>query len=150
MDSDDIMIQNRIMKQINFMRNNISVQICGGQITMFRENINNIVSNTNHKSMTLKGFKKNPIHWIVNHPTLCYRKSAILNIGNYDVKFNKIEDFELMLRFLKYYKYIHNIDDVLLYYRLHDKQVTHNGCSEGREFWHNRRLELINDIINTP
>jgi GT2 family glycosyltransferase len=148
MDSDDIMVKDRILKQLTFMENNPNIQVCGAQIAMFRDNINNIVNQTNHKSIILTEFKKNPIHWIVNHPTLCYRKSAILNIGNYDVKFNKIEDYELMLRVLKYYNYIYNMDDILLYYRLHDKQVTHNGCTEGREFWHNKRLELINNIIN--
>jgi mannosyltransferase OCH1-like enzyme len=148
MDSDDIMVENRIEKQINYMLENKNIQICGGQISMFKENIQNVVSITKHKPITLKQFKKNPIHWIVNHPTLCYRKSAIINIGNYDVNFNKIEDFELMLRFLKNYRYIHNMDEVLLHYRLHNEQVTYNGCTEGREYWHAKRTELINDLIN--
>jgi hypothetical protein len=127
---------------------NPDVQVCGGQIAMFRENIEKIVNITNHKSITLNQFKENPIVWIVNHPTLCYRKTAILNIGNYDVGFNKIEDYELMLRFLKHYKYIHNMSDYLLYYRLHEEQVTHNGCSEGREYWHSKKIKLINNFIS--
>jgi hypothetical protein len=147
MDSDDIMIENRIEKQLDYMLKNTNVQICGGQISMFRENIKNVVNATNHISITLKQFRKKPIHWIVNHPTLCYRKSAVINIGNYDINFNKIEDFELMLRFLKCYEYIHNMDDVLLHYRLHEQQVTHNGCTEGREYWHKKRIELINNLI---
>jgi len=148
MDSDDIMVDNRIEKQLQFMEMNPHVQVCGAQINMFRDDIHNIVSSTNHKSTTFNEFKKKPIHWIVNHPTLCYRKSAIINVGNYDPKFNKTEDFELMLRVLKHYKYIHNMDDVLLYYRLHVNQVTHNGCSEGREYWHEKRSELIKNIIS--
>jgi hypothetical protein len=147
MDSDDIMIENRIIKQVEFMLNNPTIQICGCQISMFRENMNNVSGITTHKSITLDSFKENPVHWIVNHPTLCYRKSAILNVGNYDKRFNKMEDFELMLRFLKQYKYIHNMDEVLVHYRLHDKQITHNGCTEGREFWHNKRLELIKQLF---
>jgi glycosyltransferase involved in cell wall biosynthesis len=148
MDSDDIMIQDRIKKQIEFMIENPDIQICGGQINMFRDNINNSAGVTSHKSITLKEYKKKPIHWIVNHPTLCYRKSAIMKIGNYDVNYNKTEDFELMLRLLKHYKYIHNMKDILLHYRLHDKQTTHNGCTEGRDYWHSKRTELINNIIN--
>lgn len=147
MDSDDIMVQNRIEKQVEFMIRNTDVQVCGGQINMFREKIDNIVGTTNHKSIILDEFKKKPIHWLVNHPTLCYRKSAILHVGNYNPLFNKIEDFELMLRILKQYKYIHNMDDHLLYYRLHEKQITHNGCTEGREYWHSMRTQLINDLI---
>jgi hypothetical protein len=130
------------------MTKNPDVQVCGGRISMFRENIEKVVSNTNHKSISLNQFKENPVHWIVNHPTLCYRKTAVLNVGNYDVSFNKMEDFELMLRFLKHYKYIHNMNDSLLYYRLHEQQVTHNGFSEGREYWHLKRIELINNLMS--
>lgn len=148
MDSDDIMVPDRILKQAEFMLNNPNIHICGAQIAMFKQDKNNVVNNTNHKSITLKEFKKNPIHWIVNHPTLCYRKSSILEVGNYDVNFNKIEDFELMLRILKKYEYIHNMSDILLYYRLHEEQVTHNGCTEGREHWYKVRTELINKLIN--
>jgi hypothetical protein len=148
MDSDDIMVDNRIEKQLQFMEMNPHVQVCGAQINMFKDDIQNIVGSTNHKSVIFDDFKKKPIHWIVNHPTLCYRKSAIINVGNYDINFNKTEDFELMLRVLKHYKYIHNMDDVLLYYRLHDQQTTHNGCSEGREYWHEKRCELIKNIID--
>jgi mannosyltransferase OCH1-like enzyme len=148
MDSDDIMFPDRISKQITFMLENPDIQICGAQINMFRDNVNNSVGVTSHKTITLKQYKKKPIHWIVNHPTLCYRKSSIMKIGNYDVNYNKIEDFELMLRVLKHYKCIHNMKDILLHYRLHDKQVTHNGCTEGRDYWHARRTELINNIIN--
>lgn len=147
MDSDDIMIENRIEKQIHYMLDNPNVQVCGGQINMFRENITNVVSATNHKSIFFDEFKKKPIHWLVNHPSLCYRKSAIINVGNYNPNFIKTEDFELMLRILKQYKYIHNMNDTLLHYRLHENQTTHNGCTEGREYWHTKRMELINNII---
>jgi GT2 family glycosyltransferase len=149
MDSDDIMFHDRIEKQLDYMEKNTDIQVCGGQIVMFKENIEKIVNNTNHKSISLNQFKENPLHWIVNHPTLCYRKTAILNVGNYDVNFNKMEDFELMLRFLKHYKYIHNMSDSLLYYRLHEQQITHNGFSEGREYWHSKRIELIKNLINS-
>lgn len=148
MDSDDIMFEERISKQVDFMIKNPDIQVCGAQINMFRDNIKNVVSTTNHKPIQFDSFKKKPIHWLVNHPTLCYRKSAVLNVGNYDPSFTKTEDFELMLRILKKYKYIHNMDDILLYYRLHENQTTYNGCTEGREYWYDKRMELINNIIN--
>lgn len=147
MDSDDIMVEDRIEKQLLFMYNNPNIHVCGGQIRMFKENKENIVSFTNHKSISFSEFKQKPIHWIVNHPTLCYRKSSIINVGNYDPSFNKTEDFELMLRVLKKYEYIHNMDYVLLYYRLHEEQTTHNGCSEGHDYWYKKRTDLINNII---
>ena len=41
MDSDDIMISTRIQKQYNFMLKNPNVKICGGQVQMFDDNMNN-------------------------------------------------------------------------------------------------------------
>ena len=41
------------------------------------------------------------------------------------------------------------MDEILLHYRLHENQTTHNGCTEGREYWHAKRTELINNIINS-
>jgi mannosyltransferase OCH1-like enzyme len=149
MDSDDIMVSNRIGMQLQYMFMNPTVAICGGQINMFKDNPRNVVNKTDHKSLTFDAFKTNPSHWFVNHPTLCYRKSCVLAAGNYDVTWVKTEDFELMLRMLKKYGYIHNMSNVLLYYRLHENQITHNGCSEGRGHWHKIRTDLINKTINS-
>lgn len=150
MDSDDIMVNNRILKQIEFMENNPSIKICGSQINSFKEDINNIIMTSEHKSITWEEYKENPSHWFVNHPTLCYRKSAILEIGNYDSnKSHMIEDFDMELRMLKKYGEIYNFPEPLLYYRLHDKQITHNGGSEGRTHWNEIRNDFIHKMINT-
>jgi GT2 family glycosyltransferase len=148
MDSDDIMIEDRIAKQVDFMIKNPDVQVCGGQVTFFKENIENKMYSTKHPSITWDTYKKIKSHWITNHPTLCYRKSAVLNIGNYDKTKSKMtEDFEITLRLLKYYKYIYNFEESLLYYRIHENQVTNNGGTEGRDYWNKVREELINDLI---
>ena len=54
------------------------------------------------------------------------------------------EDFELELRMLKRHGKIHNFPEVLVNYRLHDKQVTYNGGEGGRNKWN----EIRNNIIN--
>ena len=87
-------------------------------------------------------------HWISNHPSLCYRKKAVLEAGNYDVdKSRMTEDFDLTLRMLKTHGYLHNLSDSLLYYRLHETQVTHQGGKEGPSYWNKIRVNLINDLI---
>lgn len=150
MDSDDIMMEDRINKQFEFMNNNPHIMICGSQIKCFKNSIDNVVSITNHKSITWDEYKQNPLHWFSNHPSLCYRKSAILQAGNYDVNKSRMtEDFEMTLRMLKTHGYLHNLDEPLLYYRLHEQQVTNNGGLEGRTYWNNIRIKLINDLINT-
>jgi hypothetical protein len=148
MDSDDIMYPERITKQIKFMNENPHVMICGSQVSCFKESKNNVISTTNHQSITWDEYKQKKSHWISNHPSLCYRKSAALEAGNYD--FNKlriIEDFDFTLRMLKTHKYLHNLEESLLYYRLHNEQVTHNGGTEGRIYWNNIRENLIENLI---
>jgi hypothetical protein len=149
MDSDDIMFSNRIIKQMEYMNENQNVMICGSQINCFKDNISNIISTTTHPSITWDEFKEKKSHWISNHPSLIYRKNAVLAAGNYDINKKKMsEDFELTLRMLKKYGYIHNLNESLLYYRLHDKQVTHKGSEEGTLYWNDIRNKIINDLIN--
>jgi GT2 family glycosyltransferase len=150
MDSDDIMVPDRIGIQLQFMSNNPHVAICGSQIKCFKGSINNVVSVTNHPSLTWEQYKSNPSHWFSNHPSLCYRKSAVIAAGNYDVNKSRMtEDFELTLRMVKTHGYIHNLSEALLYYRLHENQVTHQGGIEGPAHWHKIRVELINELMNS-
>lgn len=149
MDSDDIMIPERIKLQLNYMKENPDVHICGGQVKCFTNN-NNIINITNHKSITWDFYKQNPKHWFINHPTVCYRKSSVLEVGNYSKDLREMaEDFELELRMLKKFNYIHNMNKVLLFYRIHDDQVTFKGGKGGSSKWEIIRSNIINNIINS-
>jgi Zn-dependent peptidase ImmA (M78 family) len=85
----------------------------------------------------------------LNHPTACFKKSAIIEVGNYnDMIRSMMEDFDLWLRILKKYEKIYNVPEVLLNYRLHDKQVTHKGGTEGAEYWNEKRNEIISKLLH--
>ena len=133
MDSDDIMKNNRIQKQLDFIMTHPLCVMCGTNMTSFEEinGIQNTIKNSTHKScLTWEEYKKNPIDWFLNHPTLCFKKTAILNVGNYRKSFNfPFEDLELELRVLKKYGIIYNIYECLLLYRIHNNQITKNTCS---------------------
>lgn len=136
-DSDDIMLENRILKQINHMNEYKDCVICGSNVIMFTEKngTKNKVNTTHHKEiLTWEEYKSNPLPWIANHPTLCFKKSAVLNVGNYNVN-NKFpcEDLELELKLLKKYGKLYNIQDNLLLYRIHDKQITSNGFARKKD-----------------
>lgn len=53
-----------------------------------------------------------------------FRKSAVVAVGNYDPHMNGIEDYDLELRLLRKFGSLHNMQDVLVLYRLHPNQVT--------------------------
>jgi GT2 family glycosyltransferase len=149
MDGDDIMLPSRILKQMKYMDENQHVMICGSQIYCFKDGIQNITSITNHPSITWEEYKHKKSHWNSNSPSVCYRKNAVLKAGNYDVnKSIMVEDFEFTLRMLKTHGYLHNLNEPLLYYRLHEKQVTHNGGDGGPFYWNQIRNKIIEDLIN--
>ena len=142
MDSDDIMVPDRIRKQLEFMDAHPDIMICGGQIAMFRNDIRNHHT-TRHPTITWDCYRKIKSHWIANHPTLCYRKSAITAIGNYN-NMLMVHDLDMEIRMLKRFGILHNLEDVLVYYRLHDEQITHNGGPEGKQF----RDKMIDSLLD--
>lgn len=148
MDSDDIMVPGRIKFQLNFMENNSNIHICGSQINMFNDKYQ-MVRKTNLPTITWEKFKKNPQHWFVNHPTICYRKSSVIKAGNYDKSLKRMaEDFNLELRMLQKFGMIFNFPEALLNYRLHENQVTKTSIvKEGNDYWTNIRNKMIHDLI---
>ena len=82
MDSDDIMIEDRIIKQLNFMKNNTDCVLCGTQINMFKHINNKLIDcgKTNHPNLDLDTYMKNTSnHWLIII-TFCFRKKQILDL----------------------------------------------------------------------
>jgi glycosyltransferase involved in cell wall biosynthesis len=149
MDSDDIMKNNRIIKQLNFMFSNPNCVMCGTNITLFTD-VNNVHTNlydSPHKNiLTWEEYKINPKEWILNHPTLCFKKTSILNVGNYN-KYLKLpfEDLELELRVLKVYGILYNLHESLLFYRIHSEQISNTNS----EYANNIKEKFIQDMITS-
>jgi len=148
MDSDDAMFRERIQTQLDFMKNNPNVPCCGSNIQFLRST--GLGEITQHKEwITWNDYKENKSHWIMNHPTLCFRKSAVLEIGSYNIETNSaFEDLELELRLLKKYGVLYNFPKILLYYRVHEDQVTFNGKTS-TPYWIEKRIKFIEDLISS-
>jgi len=154
MDADDIMMPTRISKQLAYMKEHPECHICGTQIHLFRcENQSRlkkqICGQTAHPSRVSwnylqenKGNRKSK--WFANHPTICFRKSTLLDIGGYstDKELRAIHDYELLIRWLRITGgEIHNLDEPLLLYRLHEHQLTYGlDTTEETEFVRQRIL----------
>ena len=149
MDSDDIMWPERINKQIHFMNTNPHAPCCGTNLQFYYDS-GKLGNQTTHPAiLKWEDYKKTKSHWFMNHPTAIFRKSAILEVGNYHSESTVIaEDFELELRLMKRYGAIYNLPEILLYYRIHDGQVTYNGASS-TPFWREKRVKYIEDLINS-
>lgn len=119
MDSDDIMIYDRLQKQRDYMLSNKDVDILGGQIYVFPHNYS-----TNHQKLVTKQLALSS-QWFINHPTVMFKKDKILNIGGYR-EYPELfaEDYDLWIKCLINDYKIVNLPDVLVRYRAHDNNLT--------------------------
>jgi hypothetical protein len=146
MDSDDIMVYNRIITQYKFMMENPTVPMCGTGIRAF-QNIHGKGQRPWSKdivfpTITLEQYLENPVSCIMSHPSLMMRKSAVIDLGNYrnvydtfqitDPEGNRpiLDDYDLECRCLKKYGKIHNLPNILMYYRIHQNQITNGEILE--------------------
>ena len=111
------------------MEKNPRATICGGQILTFDSKTKINISRTNHKTTNWVEYKDSPSSWFINNSTICYKKSKVLEAGNYNLNLkcennDILYDFELMLRMLKKYKKIYNLSDILLHHRSHENRIT--------------------------
>jgi hypothetical protein len=146
MDSDDIMVPHRINTQLTLMFADPNCVMCGSNVKCFRKDETGqmiITYETSHpERMTWQQFVKKPCHWYMNHPTLCYKKSAVLSIGGYNNDIKIGEDFDIETKILKKYGVVYNIKESLLYYRIHEGQTTFNGKGSTPDL-----VKLKNDFI---
>jgi len=150
MDSDDLMMPDRMTKQISFMKTNHEAVLCGANIRLFYVDNNGqkqVSNETSHPPvMTWTEFYKNRPDWFINHPTFCFRKQAILSVGAYNETDDRIktihEDFDIMSRVLKRYGKTYSLPDILLLYRLHPNQLTFKLDSQTPEY-----IALRNEIV---
>jgi glycosyltransferase involved in cell wall biosynthesis len=120
MDADDIMHRDRIRKQVDFLQNNVNIDIVGSYIAEIDEECN-IVKDCVRYPLThneCKNFFK--YRNCFAHPAVAIRKSFFDDVGGYSevhIKENKDEDTNLWYRGFLKCKHYANIPEVLLYFR---------------------------------
>jgi glycosyltransferase involved in cell wall biosynthesis len=118
MDADDIAHPERLSKQIDFLENNLDIDILGTCAFVFEDEfpskncsirIMPVISKEIHKLFHYQ----NPLI----HPSVVFRRSVFAKIGFYNIEFRSEEDLELWARALKLRVGISNLSEPLLYYR---------------------------------
>ena len=151
-DSDDIMLPHRIQTQLQFMRSHPDCVLLGSNVVLFtiEGKEKKQLNQTCHPAeLTWEQYKQSKSHWIMNHPSIMYKRSAVLDVGNYTLERGISEDFELELKILKKYGKIYNIQESLVLYRIHPDQVTYNGKSSTSDNVM-RRNAFIESLIKSP
>lgn len=120
MDADDLIHQDRLKIQYEFMVENQDVDICGSYIKNFGD-----LNNTIKMPLSDKEIKASiPFHSIMAHATVVFR-TAHLRKHNYDYreKHMFMEDIDLWSRIFKFTKFA-NIPRELYYYRWEGQNIT--------------------------
>lgn len=120
MDADDVMVHDRLEKQVRYLNDN-EVDILGGQICYM--GTNRIKSHPEVISLEY------PLrdYWIMNHPTVAFKKQRIIDIGGYSEKPDYLaEDYELWTRALSKGLRVENLQEVLVYYRVTPTSLTNH------------------------
>ena len=119
MDSDDIMTDNRLKLQLEFMNNNPEIDILGAQMNIFPNG-----HTTNHPKFITKDIALKS-DWFINHPTVVYKKEKIIKLGGYsDTPEYGAEDYSLWMSAIRTGLKIANMSEVVLFYRTHNTNLT--------------------------
>lgn len=126
MDTDDISSPERFEKQIKYLKENKDVDALGSYMTEFSGDINNVIciKDAPDDKVDMKKYIKyrSPL----NHPSVVFKKSKVLEAGNYkEIHLN--EDVYLWARMLcKNFK-LKNIAEPLVYFRVDENTYKRRG-----------------------
>jgi len=113
-DSDDRSVPERFALQVNHMTNNPSISVIGGWLREYYQTTSGpvgIIRQTplQHASITKAARHRNPF----NHPTVMFRRSHVLNSGNYEPCLF-FEDYFLWAKMLMAGYRFENLSDILV------------------------------------
>lgn len=122
MDADDICVPGRFRKQLRFLEEHPHITLVGSLIEEFRTEPGDLKRVRkvpfSHEDIISFARKRNPF----NHPSVMFRKEAILNAGSYrDMPL--FEDYYLWVRIMDAGLLGANLQDVLLYFRTGNDMV---------------------------
>ena len=126
MDSDDVCKKNRFEKQISFMEKHPEYDLVGSWVDEFYNDIDHVISirlvPESHNEIYAYCKSRCP----VNHPTVIFRKKAVLDAGGYLTKYFP-EDYFLWIRMLMNGAKFFNIQQSLLFFRVSPDTIKKRG-----------------------
>ena len=117
-DSDDISIPRRAEKEIAFL-NDQCADVVSTDVILFQRSINEPVGErklpTSHEEILKMSKSRSPF----NHPSVMFKKQAVLNAGNYKTLLFK-EDYYLWVRMIQNGSRAANLSEPLVFMRVDD------------------------------
>ena len=145
MDSDDIMMPNRLQVQYDYMEAHPEVDVCGSWIKLIGTGTGKVESPIEHKEIITTMLLHNPIA----HPTVMLRKETVLveKKDLYKKGYNYAEDYKLWTDLVIQGFKISIIPVTLLYYRRSPNQITNQYIEEVYITSVKIRMEYVEEIM---
>lgn len=125
MDSDDIALPDRIEQQVQYLLRHPQIVAVGTSIQIYVQNQGLMPGSTTPPSAPEAVLRELPKGCCIAHPTVMFKRQAILDAGGYKETYMPAEDYELWLRLLaRHPNGISNLPQTLLHYRVHDSQIS--------------------------
>lgn len=123
MDSDDICVPDRFLRQYNYMITNPEIALLGGGIVEFSEDLKTRIGVRSvpcgYNNIVKKCYIRNPF----NHMTVMFRKSSIFSVGGYQAHYF-MEDYNLWLRLIANRAKVENLPDILVHVRAGEGMIS--------------------------
>lgn len=125
MDADDVMISNRIERQVHYMENNPEISILGTAIYYIdSKGIKSRLQRfPNKNSINERILDESP----VAHPSALIRKTVFDKVGKFRKNLYPSEDYDYWLRAYSLGLIIDNLKTPLLLYRVHNQNTSSNN-----------------------
>ena len=120
MDADDISLTKRFEKQIEFLLKNPSIDLCGTWAYLI-DNTGNVIGEKKFYTNDQMIKRALAIYSPIIHPTYLAKKNFFKKLHGYDKKFEYAEDYEILLRAKKDFKFA-NLPMRLFKWRLWDRR----------------------------
>ncbi len=130
MDTDDVCYPNRFERILAEYEKHPELEVVGSFATMIDEDGNEIKDMT--APVTQEEIYKNVWTCPFIHPTVSFKKSALLRAGGYNPNSGpRQDDYELWFRCVEHGLKCKNIEEPLLYYRFFKDSVARNNIKVG-------------------
>lgn len=120
MDSDDYSMPERCEMQVREFEKNPKLDIIGCPVLEFHETIDNIVGERKVPLSNSEIYKFAKKRDPFNHPTVMYRKSALMKAGCYS-NYRKNQDTDLWIRMLSNNAFCMNLDEPVFLFRFDER-----------------------------
>lgn len=121
-DSDDLLMEGRLIKQIQLLDNNLEIICVGTQLELIDSTGKNI-GYTRYPTESEEIYKRLQYQNCIAHPSVMYRREIQGSLFLYNKVFTGAEDYDLWLRMSQVGKII-NIDEKLTKYRVSEGQYS--------------------------